>query len=68
MNQHVVDITIIWPDDKWEQGAEQEYILSCLQGVIDSFKRNPIRKEDHKRTVINAFGRVYAEVHITPCK
>lgn len=67
-NQHIVDITIIWPDNKWEPETEQEYILSCLQGVREHFEHHPIQNTDLKLTLSNALGRIYAEVHVNPCR
>lgn len=42
MNQHIVDVTIIWPDDKWDSIDEQAYLLNCLQGVQEHFIQHPI--------------------------
>lgn len=68
-NQHVLDVTIIWPDDKWEPEAEKDYITNALLGVAEHFEKHPIvDKREAKRTISNKFGRVYAEVHFNPCK
>ncbi len=68
-NQHVVDITIIWPDNVWEARAENEYLKSCLEGVSEHFEAYPLgEKEEKFITLENKFGRTYAEIHVSPCK
>jgi len=67
-NKHIVDITIIWPDDAWEAEVEQEYLLNCLKGIKEHFQQYPIKGHDHKLTLTNSLGRVYAEVHVNPVK
>jgi hypothetical protein len=67
-NKHVVDITIIWPDDKWQPAAEQAYIASALEGVVEYFRDHPIENREYKPMLMNKFGRVYAELHINPAR
>jgi len=67
-NKHIVDITIVWPDDKWEPQAEQDYLLNCLEGVKEYFEEFPIQNKEQKLTLTNSLGRVYAEIHVNPCK
>jgi hypothetical protein len=68
-NQHIVEITIIWPDDKWEDDVtENEYLANCFLGVADHFFENPIKNKEERRTLTNRLGRNYAEIHISPCR
>lgn len=67
-NQHIVEITIIWPDDKWEDDVESTYLDGCLEAMREHLQDNPIQNREEKRTIVNARGRVYAEIHISPCK
>lgn len=67
-NQHIVDITIIWPDDKWEDQTENDYLISSLKGVIEHFKRHPIQNRERTMHIANVHGRVFAEIHVSPCR
>jgi hypothetical protein len=67
-NQHIVDITIIWPDAVWVDADESEYLKNCLTGVQEYFETHPIKNTEQKLTLMNKFGRTYAEIHINPCK
>lgn len=67
-NQHIVDITVIWPDDKWNQADENAYLISCLKGLLEHFEARPIHNREETRDLVNTLGRRYAEIHISPCK
>lgn len=66
MKQHIADITIIWPDDRWEQEVEQSYLLNALRGVVEHFEQVPIVNREHTRELFNPLGRKYANIVISP--
>ena len=68
MNQHIVDITVIWPDGKWNTADENAYLISSLTGILEHFQSRPISNREEKRDLVNTLGRKYAEIHISPCR
>lgn len=68
MNQHIVEVTVIWPDDKWNNADENAYLISSLTGILEHFQSHPISNREEKRELVNTLGRVYAEIHVSPGK
>ena len=68
-NKHIVEVTIIWPDDQWGGSKlENQYLVGCLIGVQEFFEKNPIERRDKKLTLTNRLGRTYAEIEVNVCK
>lgn len=68
LNQHVVTIQIFWPDDKWERETEQDYLIHCLQEVLEYIEDHVIKNQHYTQSLHNMYGRKFAEIEVNPAR